>query len=178
MQEKDETRLQGIDMGGETHHIVWSEKTLIRAMEQGELIPGLFLSFLELHLLRDFTLLGGCFQSLYLQSMNEGIRRAIGSGEKLGDIQESLKNKINYYLSGPVVALAGENGIRFPMSTVELLEQGGVSESLVTEFMDVSLKEANRRGVFTFYGDLVRGDRRWTDWWIKLKRAYGGQVVE
>lgn len=174
VREEGKMFLHGVDMSGGIHHIPYTADHIIQYLEERKMIPGLFLSFLELHLLRNYTLLGGCFQSIYLQDMNEGLIRVLDTCGDFQNIKNCLKGKKNYYLSGPIVAIGQEDGKGFPVSTIELLEQGGITERFLSEVLKFSIREADKRGLFTFYGDLIKNNQQRKNWWFQLKEAYGG----
>lgn len=167
--------LWGMDMEKKEYRYEYDQKSILSALEKKQLVPGLFLTFFELYLTRDFVLAGGCFQSIYLKEMCEGLVKVLETEKGYEKELEILQKKESLYLSGPMFLVSG-NEKAYPMGTVEILECGGIAMEKLSDFLDISVKKAHEIGLFNFYPDLIPAGCQKENWWQKLSEEIGGIV--
>lgn len=184
-QQEDKEVLVGTDMEGNVYSYDYTKENVILLLEQRKLLPGLFLSFFELYFLRSYAMAGGCFQSLYLKDMCEGICSAlknIGGHEREIEI---LKKKESYYLSGPMFLLGyqqvsgveGKEERAYPLGTVELMEQQGISWQDFCEKLNITVEQAHMIGIYNFYPDLILKKQQNENWYQELSREFAKTKV-
>ena len=108
---------------GETVTIPFTPQALTDGLRDGTLLPGLFLCFLELHFLRDFTVFGGFYQPTYLAEMRRGLVQALRETGGYETEAAIIEAKYNAMTLGLIYLLRSREGGSFPVSTVELLEE-------------------------------------------------------
>ena len=108
---------------GETVTIPFTPQALTDGLRDGTLLPGLFLCFLELHFLRDFTVFGGFYQPTYLGEMRRGLVQVLRKTDGYETEAAIIEAKRNAMTLGLIYLLRSREGGSFPVSTVELLEE-------------------------------------------------------
>ena len=108
---------------GETVTIPFTPQALTDGLRDGTLLPGLFLCFLELHFLRDFTVFGGFYQPTYLGEMRRGLVQVLRKTDGYETEAAIIEAKYNAMTLGLIYLLRSREGGSFPVSTVELLEE-------------------------------------------------------
>ena len=108
---------------GETVTIPFTPQALTDGLWDGTLLPGLFLCFLELHFLRDFTVFGGFYQPTYLGEMRRGLVQVLRKTDGYETEAAIIEAKRNAMTLGLIYLLRSREGGSFPVSTVELLEE-------------------------------------------------------
>lgn len=169
--------LTGVDMEGNEYTYPFDRESVVDLLHERRILPGLFLSFLELYFLRSFTMAGGCFQNLYLKDMNEGLCHtlaAVGGHEHEIAI---LREKQCWYLSGPMFLLGyhrrqSEDRQVFPLGTIEILERGGITGEQFRDALQITMSQAQEVGIYNFYTDLIPKSQ-WKDrWYQNLSGAF------
>lgn len=112
------------------------------------LLPGLFLCFVEIHFLRDFTVFGGYYQPTYLSQMRDGIVRTLREGKIFEKEATIIEAKVNYMTLGLIYLLQDHGTGVFPVSTAELLKQP-ISTTQVEEKLKISVAKS-----FEFIGHI------------------------
>ncbi len=173
----NQTWIQGKDMEGNSYAYEYEKENILRLLEEGQIIPGLFVSFLELFFLRSFTMAGGCFQSLYLEDMKKGICKTLESIGGYDKEIEILKKKKCFYLSGPMFLMGYQEKEKkkkqvFPMGTLEILEQGGIREEQLRASMELTMRQAHEIGIYNFYIDLIPKSKLKEAWYQKLSEEF------
>ena len=172
--------LEGVDMEGNVYSYEYTKKNILLLLEQRKLLPGLFLSFFELYFLRSYTMAGGCFQSLYLKDMCEGLCYTL---ETIGGHNreiEILRQKKCHYLSGPMFLLEYQNVINegkkekraYPLGMVELMEQEGISWQDFCGKLDITMEQAHIIGIYNFYPDLLPKSKQSENWYQELSLEF------
>lgn len=161
--------LWGMDMEKKEYSYSYDEESIVSALEEKRLIPGLFLTFFELHLTRDYILAGGCFQSEYLKDMCQGLLKVLETEKGYEMAVQVLKKKESIYLSGPMFLL-GRDSTGYPMGTVEILERGGITMKEISESLKITIRRSHEIGLFNFYPDLIPASKQKDGWWKQLSR--------
>lgn len=136
-----ETMLTGTDSTGCVVSIPFAAGPVCAHLKQRTLLPSLFLDFLEIYFLRNYTVFGGYYQPTYLKQMQAGL---INAFEGLGIFQEEaeiIRQKISYSTFGPLYLIRNRENRSFPVSTAELLEQS-MSTAELDEHMKMSLMDS------------------------------------
>ena len=122
-EEMGRTVLAGSSSLGENTTIPFTPQALEAGLRGQTLLPGLFLCFLEIHFLRDFTVFGGYYQPTYLGRMRCGLVQALHELGKFEEEAAVITSRSNEMTLG-LIYLLRERGARvFPVSTAELLEE-------------------------------------------------------
>lgn len=133
--------LIGTDSAGGTVTVLFAADAICERLKHRTLLPSLFLDFLELYFLRDYTVFGGYYQPTYLKHMQTGIVRsldALGMFEKEAEI---IRQKVSYTTLGPTYLFHDRGDGPYFVSTAELLE-APISTPELEEALKMSLKDS------------------------------------
>lgn len=154
----------GITTKGERVVLKNQPESLIAGLQNGSLIPCLFVDFLLLYFTGGFSLAGGCFQGTYVGQMKKALERAFKR-----NMEKSRVKKDCYYMSGPVFLADGA----IPWGTAEFLEAGGVNKGELEALLNhISCQRAHELGMFYFYPDIIPNQIRNPNWKRDLKQAF------
>lgn len=140
-EEAGKTVLAGCSSLGEDVRVPFTPRALAEGMREQTLLPGMFLCFLEMHFLRDFTVFGGYYQPTYLAQMRRGMVRAM---RELGGFDEEaavIEAKRSDMTLGLIYLLRSHGAGLFPVSTAELMERP-VSTAEIEEKLEMPVSEA------------------------------------
>lgn len=140
-EEAGKTVLAGCSSLGEDVRVPFTPRALAEGMREQTLLPGMFLCFLEMHFLRDFTVFGGYYQPTYLAQMRRGMVQAM---RELGGFDEEaavIETKRSDMTLGLIYLLRSHGAGLFPVSTAELMERP-VSTAEIEERLEMSVSEA------------------------------------
>ena len=140
-EEAGKTVLAGCSSLGEDVRVPFTPRALAEGMREQTLLPGMFLCFLEMHFLRDFTVFGGYYQPTYLAQMRRGMVQAM---RELGGFDEEaavIETKRSDMTLGLIYLLRSHGAGSFPVSTAELMERP-VSTAEIEERLEMSVSEA------------------------------------
>lgn len=126
------------------------------ALEAGELLPGLFLIFLELLFVRGFHCFGGYFQAEYLKQMQAGLCKALQATGQRGLAEIIAKRRTDGYLSGPFF-FVNEDGV--PWGIAEFITHP-LKEGVLQEKMNLSVREAHFNGIGELFKTVVPAAER------------------
>lgn len=140
-EEAGKTVLAGCSSLGEDVRVPFTPRALAEGMREQTLLPGMFLCFLEVHFLRDFTVFGGYYQPTYLAQMRRGMVQAM---RELGGFDEEaavIEAKRSDMTLGLIYLLRSHGAGLFPVSTAELMERP-VSTAEIEERLEMPVSEA------------------------------------
>ena len=140
-EEAGETVLAGQNSLGEDVTVSFTPQALTKGLLAQTLLPGIFLCFLEIHFLRDFTVFGGYYQPTYLAQMRRGMVQAM---RELGGFDEEaavIETKRSDMTLGLIYLLRSHGAGLFPVSTAELMERP-VSMAEIEERLEMPVSEA------------------------------------
>ena len=140
-EEAGKTVLAGCSSLGEDVRVPFTPRALAEGIREQTLLPGMFLCFLEVHFLRDFTVFGGYYQPTYLAQMRRGMVQAM---RELGGFDEEaavIETKRSDMTLGLIYLLRSHGAGLFPVSTAELMERP-VSTAEIEERLEMSVSEA------------------------------------
>ena len=140
-EEAGKTVLAGCSSLGEDVRVPFTPQALEEGMREQTLLPGMFLCFLEMHFLRDFTVFGGYYQPTYLAQMRRGMVQAM---RELGGFDEEaavIEAKRSDMTLGLIYLLRSHGAGLFPVSTAELMERP-VSTAEIEERLEMPVSEA------------------------------------
>ena len=140
-EEAGKTVLAGCSSLGEDVRVPFTPRALAEGMLAQTLLPGIFLCFLEIHFLRDFTVFGGYYQPTYLAQMRRGMVQAM---RELGGFDEEaavIEAKRSDMTLGLIYLLRSHGAGLFPVSTAELMERP-VSTAEIEERLEMPVSEA------------------------------------
>lgn len=133
--------LSGKTSREEIREVPFTRKNICKSLTARQLLPSLFIIFLEVFFLRDYTVLGGYFQPSYLSRMRQGIVQTL---EELGIFKseaEILGRKESRISLGPIYMSRTDGERTYPVSSAELFEQP-VSTGEVDSLLDMTLADA------------------------------------
>lgn len=133
--------LAGQNSLGEDVTVSFTPQALTEGLLAQTLLPGIFLCFLEIHFLRDFTVFGGYYQPTYLAQMRRGMVQAM---RELGGFDEEaavIEAKRSDMTLGLIYLLRSHGAGLFPVSTAELMERP-VSTAEIKERLEIPVSEA------------------------------------
>ncbi|MEG2439981.1 MAG: alanine racemase [Acetivibrio sp.] len=152
-------------------------------LETERMVPGMFITFLEIYFTRNVTIAGGCFQEAYIDEMQNALVNALEGFEILQEERNFIKKKKEaVYLSGPIFALDqmdtcdGESQTG-PMGLVEILEKQGFTMEQFEKLLQVNYYEAHKMGLFNFYNDIVSKKDKNPNWMSVLKNELKETVL-
>ena len=140
-EEAGKTVLAGCSSLGEDVRVPFTPQALTEGLLAQTLLPGIFLCFLEIHFLRDFTVFGGYYQPTYLAQMRRGMVQAM---RELGGFDEEaavIEAKRSDMTLGLIYLLRSHGAGLFPVSTAELMERP-VSTAEIEERLEMPVSEA------------------------------------
>lgn len=140
-EEAGKTVLAGCSSLGEDVRVSFTPQALTEGLLAQTLLPGMFLCFLEMHFLRDFTVFGGYYQPTYLAQMRRGMVQAM---RELGGFDEEaavIEAKRSDMTLGLIYLLRSHGAGLFPISTAELMERP-VSTAEIEERLEMPVSEA------------------------------------
>ena len=136
-----ETLLTGTDSAGGTVSIPFSAGVICAQLKQRTLLPSLFLDFLEIYFLRNYTVFGGYYQPTYLKQMQMGLVHAFAALGCFRTEGEILCQKRSYSTLGPIYLIGDRGDGAFPISSAELLERP-IATSELEKRLEISLVDA------------------------------------
>ena len=110
-------------------------------LKQRTLLPSLFLDFLEIYFLRNYTVFGGYYQPTYLKQMQMGLVHAFAALGCFRTEGEILCQKRSYSTLGPIYLIGDRGDGAFPISSAELLERP-IATSELEKRLEISLVDA------------------------------------
>lgn len=141
MEQDSQTQLTGRDSLGAEHSIPFTAAQVTDRLRVRSLLPSLFLIFLELYFLRNYTVMGGHFQPAYLNSMKRGLVEAT---EELGLFEPEravLRQKESHTILGMAYLLRDRGAERYLVSTAELWA-APVSGAELTQRLQIRMTDA------------------------------------
>lgn len=141
---RGETVLTGTDSAGGTVTVPFTPEAICEKLKRRALLPSMFLDFLELYFLRDFTVFGGYYQPTYLRQMQAGMIRALEALGVFPREAEIIGQKVSHITLGPIYLLRNRGDRAYFVSTAELLEEP-ISTAELEEQLNLSLTEAYAR---------------------------------
>lgn len=139
--------LDGRDEYGQTYRYPYTPDGLARGLLDRSLLPGLFVTFLEVAFARGFRCFGGFFQAGYLPAMQKGLTGAL---KKNG--YRDWADKVDIvstadYITGMTVILAHYRDQIQPAGMVEVLSGEGIAERDLDLIGQLTVDEANLFGL-------------------------------
>lgn len=164
--------LTGNDLGGNTHRFELDRESLISALESRELLPGLFMTFFTLGIVRHTCLIGGCYQGEYLKKMCNAIMKSWADNQSFIDeyvssFLSSLEEKKFPYICGPLYLMGTNNGTYHPYGSVELWNSP-LNTSKFNDVVNISFNRAQKLGLYCFYPDSIPPSLRDDNWWENI----------
>lgn len=111
------------------------------SLKAGKLFPSLFIVFLELYFLRDYTVMGGHFQPAYLRAMRKGMVEAFEELCLFSEETEILRQKESLTILGMAYLMRDRGNGQYFVSTAELWEEPITREEM-RNGLETSLSEA------------------------------------
>ncbi len=136
-----EAFLNGRNSLEEEVSIPFTKEAILDELERLTLLPGLFLCFLEIHFLRDFTVFGGYFQPTYLKQMAKGLAGSLRELGMFGKEASIIESKTNYMTLGLTYFFRENSRGKYPVSTAELLEEP-ISLDSLNDLLDITIEDS------------------------------------
>ena len=132
--------LAGKNSAGETVRFPLEADTLKQSLKAGKLFPSLFIVFLELYFLRDYTVMGGHFQPTYLRAMRKGMVEAFEELCIFSAETEILRQKESLTILGMAYLMRNRGNSRYFVSTAEMWNEPLTQEEM-RNGLEISLSE-------------------------------------
>jgi len=148
-------------------------KDLCRALDQGRLAPGLFLSYVVIGFARGLRCCGGVFQTDYMRAMRRGLSEALEGWGAGSEARTVSAVEVANFTAGPEVAFVRDNGGLRPAGLVELAAVGGLDSSALEAAGRLTLRQGLLGGLVDLAEEFVpreerpRGWRREWDAWLE-----------
>ncbi len=140
-EESGQWALTGKNSAGETVRFPLEADSLKESLKAGKLFPSLFIVFLELYFLRDYTVMGGHFQPAYLRAMRKGMVEAFEELCLFSEETEILRQKESLTILGMAYLMRDRGNGQYFVSTAELWEEPITREEM-RNGLETSLSEA------------------------------------
>jgi len=164
--------LAGKDLDGNIRRFELDRETLISALESRRLLPGLFMTFFTLGIVRHTCLIGGCYQGEYLTKMCDGIKKSWTDNrsfidEDVSEFLSALDEKKFPYICGSLYLMGTNNGTYYPYGSVEMWNSP-CNTSKFNKAVNISFNRAQKLGLYCFYPDSVPPSLREDNWWENI----------
>lgn len=136
-----EAFLNGMNSLEEEVNIPFTKEAVLEELDKLRLLPGLFLCFLEIHFLRDFTVFGGYYQPTYLGQMSNGLVKSLRELKIFENEASIIESKKNYMTLGLTYFFRENHRGIYPVSTAELLEEP-ISLDELEGLMDITIEDS------------------------------------
>lgn len=133
--------LNGMNSLEEEVNIPFTKEAVLEELDKLRLLPGLFLCFLEIHFLRDFTVFGGYYQPTYLGQMSNGLVKSLRELKIFENEASIIESKKNYMTLGLTYFFRENHRGIYPVSTAELLEEP-ISLDELEGLMDTTIEDS------------------------------------
>lgn len=133
--------LNGRNSLEEEVNIPFTKEAVLEELDKLTLLPGLFLCFLEIHFLRDFTVFGGYYQPTYLGQMSNGLVKSLRELKIFENEASIIESKKNYMTLGLTYFFRENHRGKYPVSTAELLEEP-ISLDSLNDLLDITIEDS------------------------------------
>ncbi len=147
IEKNGDVSLNGRNSQEEEVDIPFTKEAILEELDKLTLLPGLFLCFLEIHFLRDFTVFGGYFQPTYLRQMANGLVKSLRMLKVFEEEASIIESKANYMTLGLTYLFRENSRGKYPVSTAELFEEP-VSLNELKSLMDITIEDSLSRIAF------------------------------
>lgn len=121
--------------------IPFNRESLEEKLNEGLLLPNLFLCFLEIYFLRDYSVFGGYYQPTYLKKMSDGLVKSLRELKVFEKEASIIEKKTNYMSLGLTYLLRMRGDRIYPVSTAELLEEP-IDTKLVDDKLNITIEDS------------------------------------
>jgi len=157
--------LAGVDRAGGAYRFPCTPEAVCAALAAGRLLPGLFLTFVQVAFARGYRCFGGPWQTTYLPIMRAGLVRALRAipGYRAWAAAVAQAPAANQ-VSGLTFALADYGGERRAAGMMEMLAAGGLGGAELARIRAIRVGDALRNGLVLerlAQGETCGGDDGW-----------------
>lgn len=176
-----ETGFIGKDWHGEILSYSSDPDDVSRLLEEGKIFPGLFTMALLTAFERGITLMGGVFQSVYLQEWQQCLVKLLHMSG-MDKIAERFGSYIcDGHVCGPMYALYDSHGFAVPAGPVEVRAKYPSWDNIRQMMKQTRLKDSYRIGIHEMYCDLYYPSSRIENWYDtaseELRRRYPDNLI-
>ncbi len=175
-------RLAGVDSKGNQLTFELTADVIQENLERGCLLPSLFMSFLNIALLRGVTCLGGYYQAEYLPAMALGLKDVFSMYSEFKPYLERFDATIgDSYLSGLQMVVGQTRTGVVPAGPLEIIASGGLTPEDVQMIDHISVRDAHLGSLLESAGDLPVTSNFKAGWQAELAadlmQAVGDRLV-
>lgn len=154
--------LVGADGSGGDYRFDFTPDALVGYLRDGKLLPSLFTVFTSVAFARGFVCCGGVMQTDYLTTMRDGVVRALVARGRSTWAEQVAAVKTDTYITGMYgVVCAGRDSKMAPASTIDIVENGGLTAAHVMYLRDhVTVHRANTLGLRDMYTLIYRAEEQ------------------
>lgn len=165
-------RLRGVDENQVPFECEFTPDALLRALDEGSLMPSLFTCFTALGFGRALACVGGFYQVTYLPAMQRAIIAALRSMARTRAAASLLARvPTTRYLAGlqPIVRVLADGAV-IPAGPIEIAGAGGLDDADLARLRSVSVRDACLMGFTESLPHLLPDAELPRDWIRRLAR--------
>jgi hypothetical protein len=168
-----EVVFRGVDDQGTALEIPLTPEAISKSLQERQMVPSLFTSFMVLSFARGVGCVGGYLQGEYLPQMQRGLAAALETTPGYRDVaQVVLQAPTTLYLDGMIGAMSRmEDGLLIPAGPVEIVAGGGLTEEDIMTMLSLTVREAHLADLFETFTDGAPPELRTTGWKKRLALA-------
>lgn len=148
--------LKGRGDGGELYEVEFKPESILKALQEGKLLPGLFMDHLPITFARGYKPYGGFMQTDYLTKMRLGILEALGDSSWSSSI--ALLPTANY-LNGLIFAVNQTEDGFVAAETVRIITAGGLYIEQFRRIPEITVGQATAAGLIGMY-EIIYGPQK------------------
>ena len=162
----------GIDDHNNSWELAYTSEAILRALNDGRLLPSLFTCFLVLSFARGVKCIGSYFQAEYLPNMQKGLVNALRELPEYYEIASYVeKVDANFYLSGMLAVMTLiEDDMLVPAGPLEIISKGGITADDVDKLLSIKVRDAHFASLLETLPDFVPSMLKTTDWKYRLAK--------
>ena len=132
---------------------------IAQKIQDRQILPSLFTSFLVISLARGITCAGGYYQAEYLPQMQQAAIKALSMSTEWAKIAQKVKAvNTNSYLSGMQLVMSQFNeSALIPSGPLEIIASGGLTVSDIEQLRSVTVKNAHIASIIETAADVIPG---------------------
>jgi hypothetical protein len=156
----------GIDDYNQLWELDYTPEAILKALNDGRLLPSLFTCFLVLSFARGLKCIGSYFQAQYLPNMQKGLVNALRQIPEYNEIANCVeKVKANFYLSGMLAAMIViENDFIIPAGPLEIISKGGIKNEDIEKILSLTVRDAHLASLLETLPDFAPMLIKSQDW--------------
>ena len=152
-----------------------------RLLEERKIFPSLFTISMLVAFERGITLVGGIFQSVYLNEWQQCLAKLLRMSGMDAEADNFASYDCSGYVCGPMYALYDADGLAVPAGPVEMWIRDPGWDKIERMMKSTLLKDAHNIGIHEIYCDLFYPSARIENWYEtaseELHRRYPDNLI-